>query len=57
MNAGFFVQESRFLGLGTFLANFANLTAKKVPGTWDRGPYWSVFNLDQTISGYSLFGL
>ena len=49
LNAGFFVQGSSFLGLGTFLANFANLTAAEMKGTLDGGPKWSVFNLDQKI--------
>ena len=49
LNAGFFVQGSSFLGLGTFLANFANLTAADMKGTLDGGPKWSVFNLDQKI--------
>ena len=49
LNAGFFVQGSRYLGLGTFLANFANLTAPNMKGTLDGGPKWSVFNLDQQI--------
>ena len=54
MNAGFFVQGSTYLGLGTFLANFANLTAPNMKGTLDGGPKWSVFNLDQQImaTGY-----
>ena len=50
LNAGFFVQGSMYLGLGTFLANFANLTAPNMKGTLDGGPKWSVFNLDQQIT-------
>ena len=40
----FFIQNSEFLGVGTFLANFANLTAVEI-----KKAKWSTFNLDQTI--------
>ena len=49
LNAGFFVQASTYLGLGTFLANFANLTAVHMKGIIDGGSKWSVFNLDHQI--------
>ena len=45
MTAGYFIHGSIYIGLGTFLSNFANLTAKEV----DSGQLWSTFDLNQKI--------
>ena len=50
MNTGLFLHASKYLGLGTFLANFANLTATNMEGTLNGVTKWSVFNLDQQIA-------
>ena len=52
MNTGFFMFGSTYIGLGTFLANFANLTAEEL---WSIGigigiRHWSTFDLNHKIS-------
>ena len=46
MNTGFFMFGSTYIGLGTFLANFSNLTAEEL--SYSR--YWSTFDLNHKIS-------
>ena len=60
INAGYFIQSGVWkarndMSLGTFLANFANLTCGEIPnGASYLTTYWSIFNLDKFLSNNNL---